>query len=82
MLLPFSNDPKAPESNGFTPIQRAVQIGQGFVDENSEVIRLLIPYSDNPNAPNQIAAKNGLSNIFKLLAPTIKNINAPYALMD
>ena len=43
---------------------------------------LLIPYSDNPNAPNQIAAKNGLSNIFKLLAPTIKNINAPYALMD
>ena len=78
MLLPFSNDPNAPESNGFTPIQRAVQIGQGFVDENSEVIRLLIPYSDNPNAPNQIAAKNGLSNIFKLLAPTIKNINAPY----
>ena len=42
MLLPFSNDPKAPESNGFTPIQRAVQIGQGFVDENSDVIRLLI----------------------------------------
>ena len=39
--------------------------------------RLLIPYSDNPNAPNQIAAKNGLSNIFRLLAPTIKNINAP-----
>ena len=77
MLLPFSNDPKAPESNGFTPIQRAVQIGQGFVDENSEGIRLLIPYSDNPNAPNQIAAKNGLSNIFRLLAPTIKNINAP-----
>ena len=84
MLLPFSNDPKAPESNGFTPIQRAVQIGQGFVDENSEVIRLLIPYSDNPNAPNpsgwtpiQMAAKNGLSNIFKLLAPITKNINAP-----
>ena len=84
VLLPFSNDPNAPDSNGFTAIQRAVQIGQGFVDENSEVIRLLIPYSDNPNAPNpsgwtpiQIAAKNGLSKVVKLLAHVTQNINAP-----
>ena len=48
------------------------------------MIRLLIPYSDNPNAPNpagwtpiQTAALNGFSNVVRLLAPLTKNINAP-----
>ena len=79
ILAPFiDNRNQNPDHNGLSPIQAAAMHG------HSEVIEILVPYSDNPNAPNpsgwtpiQTAALNGYSNVVKLLAPLTGNINTP-----
>ena len=53
--------------------------------ENVEIIKLLVPMSDNPNAPHprdgytplQYAAMNGISEIIKSLVPYTDNPNSP-----
>ena len=50
----------------------------------TEVVKILVPLTDNPSAPNEIgksalnlAAENGHTEIVKILAPVTKNLNKP-----
>ena len=50
----------------------------------SEIVKILAPLTDNPNAPNNRgetpiywAAKNGYIEIVKILAPLADKLNAP-----
>ena len=51
---------------------------------NTEIVEILAPLTDNPNAPNKlgdtpihVAACNGSLEIVKILAPLTDNPNAP-----
>jgi len=77
-LTPLSENPNAPDPDGFTPIQTAAKHG------HFEVINILIPFSENPNAPDpygftpiQTASSFGYSEVVRILAPLCKNPNAP-----
>ena len=45
-MAPWSDNPNAPDPNGWTPIQSAAEKGY------FEIIRILTPLSGNPNAPD------------------------------
>ena len=53
--------------------------------ENTEIVKILAPLTDNPNGPNYsgltpiyMAASDGHTEIVKILAPWTNNPNAPY----
>ena len=53
-------------------------------DEDTEIVKILAPLTDNPNAPNKDgntpihwAARNRHTEIVKILAPLTNNPNAP-----
>ena len=78
ILVPFIDDPNAPDILGYTPIHRAAIIGC------TEIVKILIPLTDNPNAPDHgrmtpihHAAYSGKTEILKILVPLAKNLNAP-----
>ena len=63
---------------GYTPIYRAAAHGY------TEIVKILTPLSNNPNAPDYVgetpifwAACNGHKEIVKLLAPLTGSPNAP-----
>ena len=56
-------------------------------DEDTEIVKILAPLTDNPNAPDTfgdipiiVAAANGLTEIVKILASLSDNPNAPDSL--
>ena len=62
----------------FTPIYQVAKNG------HTEIVKILAPLTDNPNAPNENghtpinwAAQNGHTEIIIILAPLIDNPNAP-----
>ena len=64
--------------DGVTPILRAAQ------DGCTEIVKILAPLTDNPNAPSKNgntpiywAAHDGHIEIVKFLAPLSENANAP-----
>ena len=66
------------KDGGETPIYWAAWKG------NTEIVKILAPLTDNPNAPNTAgetpihnAACNGHAEIIKILAPLTVNPNAP-----
>ena len=78
ILAPLTENPNAPDADGWTPINRAARNG------NSEIINILAPFTDDPNAPDphgwtpiNRAAADGRTEILKILAPLTKNPNAP-----
>ena len=57
---------------------------QELSDENTEMVKILAPLTDNPNAPDRNgdtpiheAAENGHTEIVKILVPLTDNPNAP-----
>ena len=57
---------------------------QGKSDEDTEIVKILAPLTDNPNAPNNYgeipihcAAQEGHVEIFQILSNLTDNLNAP-----
>ena len=78
ILVPFIDDPLAPDIFGDTPIHMAAIMGC------TEIVKILAPLTDNPNAPNNYgktpiywAAHIGCTEIVKILVPLTENPNAP-----
>ena len=46
-LAPLTDNPNAPDNDGWTPIHQAANNG------HTEIVKILAPLTDNPNAPNQ-----------------------------
>ena len=77
ILAPLTQNPNAPDPDGWTPINRAARRG------NFEIIRIIAPLTDNPNMPDPKgltpilqATKDGNSEIVRILAPLTDNSNA------
>ena len=58
--------------------------GKDSSNENTEIVKILAPLTDNPNTPNAYgstpiheAANNGYTEIIKILAPLTNNPNSP-----
>ena len=56
----------------------------GSSDEDTEIVKILAPLTDNPNSPTKwgdtpiyLAASNGHTEIVKILAPLTNNHNVP-----
>ena len=99
ILPPLTDNPNAPNKNGETPIIWAANLGpfdaQSQYGETpiywatimgySEIVKILVPLTDNPNAPDNygetpiyVATINGHTQIVKILAaltdkPTTSN---------
>ena len=80
IFAPLTDNPNAPNNNGYTPIIWAACNG------HTEIVTILAPFTDNPNAANEHgwtpiheAAFLGHTKIVKLLAPLTDNPNAPTA---
>ena len=78
ILAPLTDNPNAPDKDGFTPINLAAKNGY------TEIVKMFAPLTNNPNAPDKDgktpihwAAENGHTEIIKILAPLIDNPNAP-----
>ena len=78
ILVPLTNNPNAPDSDGKTPIYEAALHG------HTEIVKILAPLTYNPNAPNNVgitpihvAACKGHIEIVKILAPLTDNFIAP-----
>ena len=48
ILAPLTENPNAPDRNGYTPIICAAHNG------HTEIVKILVPLTDNPNAPNYV----------------------------
>ena len=78
ILAPLTDNPNAPNNDGYTPIYWAALMG------HTEIVKILAPLTDNPNAPDEDgvtpiywAASNGHTEIVKILAPLTDNPNSP-----
>ena len=78
ILAHLTDNPNAPNNNGYTPIHEAAFYG------HTEVVNILAPLTDYPNAPNIYgetpifwAASNGHTEVVKILALLTDNPNAP-----
>ena len=76
-MAPLTDNPNASNNSGYTPIHLAARCG------HTEIVKILAPLSDNPNANNNgttpihDAALNRHTSIFKILVPLTENPNAP-----
>ena len=79
--LPCYSNPDVQED--FTKRIREVCEEEEISDQDLEIVKILAPLTDNPNAPNKWgytihnAAHNGQTEIVKILAPLTDNPNAP-----
>ena len=78
ILAPLTDNPNAPDKDGFTPIFWAARKG------HTDIVKILAPLTDSPNAQNKngstpiiFAARHGHTDIVKILAPLLDNPNAP-----
>ena len=46
ILAPLTDNPNAPDEDGWTPIHRAADNG------HIEIVKILVPLTENPNAPD------------------------------
>ena len=77
-LIECTDNPNAPDNNGWTPIHEAAKNG------HTEIVKALIECTDNPNAPDIFgwtpiheAAMKGHIEIVKALIECTDNPNAP-----
>ena len=68
----------------FRKIIRATCEKWVFSDEDTEIVKIFAPLTDNPNAPDEVgwtpihmAALSGITEIVEILAPLTDNPNAP-----
>ena len=76
ILAPLTENPNAPNKNGWTPIYWAACYG------HTEIVKVLAPLTDNPNAPSKFgitplcgAKFNGNTEIVKILIPLTNSPN-------
>ena len=86
ILAPLAKNPNARDPKGWPPIAKAAFAHQlGYNETYTDIVKILIPYSDNPNAaafdnmtPFQRAIAKGFDiEVIRLLLPFVENPNAP-----
>ena len=81
ILATLMPNPNALDKNGFTPIEMAVDVRDGY----EPIVQILAPLTENPNTYDKItrmtpilsAARHGYPEMIRILAPLTDNPNKP-----